>query len=94
MMMIDITRQIMNSSLQGPCLSPIEVARAITNVECADGIPPLPNIRANENLPLSAWTSHLTIMATSSDNTGIIIVWFSRNVWNVTNIDYTTLRIE
>jgi len=44
----------MNSSLQGPYLSHMAVANAITKVECADGIPPLPNILAKENRHLSA----------------------------------------
>ncbi len=86
MMIIEITRQMANSSLHGPYLSPIAVESAMTNVEWADGIPPLPNILANENRPLSAWTTHFTTMATMSDTNGMMIVCVSRNVWILVNI--------
>lgn len=94
MMMIETTRHIANSSLQAPYLSPIAVESAMTKVECADGIPPLPNILANENRHFRAWTSHLTIIATTSDINGMMIVWVSRNVWMIENIYYATRIIE
>jgi hypothetical protein len=54
MMMIEKTRHIRNMSLQGPYLIPIEVASAMTNVECADGIPPDPSIFEKLNLHFAA----------------------------------------
>jgi hypothetical protein len=53
-MMIENTREIMNKSLQIPFFIPIAVARAITKVECAEGIPQLPSILEKLNRPFMA----------------------------------------
>jgi hypothetical protein len=71
MMMIENTRHIMNESLHGPFLIPIDVANAITNVEWADGIPHDPSIFEKLNFPFAACTNPLTIIATKSAVKGI-----------------------
>jgi hypothetical protein len=54
MMMIEKTRQIINSSLHGQFLIPIEVASDTTKVEWAEGIPPLQSIPEILNLHFKA----------------------------------------
>jgi len=54
MIMIEKTRHIRNISLHGPYLIHIAVASDTTNVEWAEGIPPLPSILEKLNLPLAA----------------------------------------
>ncbi len=85
-MMMEKTRQIMKLSLQTPYFIPIDVARAITKVEWAEGMPPLPNIFPIVKCHLSLWTSHFTMIAKSRAKKGTAIVYSRRYVWKSLSI--------
>ncbi len=72
--MMENTRQMANTSLHTPFFIPIAVARETTKVECADGIPPLQNMRAKLNRQSIPWISHLRTIATISAMKGINMI--------------------
>lgn len=92
-MIIENTRHMINSSLQTPFFIPIAVERAITKVECADGIPPLQSILEKLKCPFAACTEPFTSIATARAVNGTASVYSYAYVWSISNIDYRTSRI-
>lgn len=82
-MMIENTRVMRKKSLNAPYFIPIEVASDTTKVECAEGIPPLPNILFIVNLPLSACIHHFMIIAKRSAKKGTARVYSLKYKWRI-----------